>query len=60
MIGMALIKNTEYITNLQTIVDNPTSKVGKTFLKAKEKYEYKKIISSLLTPKGPNVHTADK
>ena len=60
MIGMALIQNTEYITNLQTIVENSTSKVRKTFLEAKEKYKYKKIISSLLIPKRPNVRTVDK
>jgi hypothetical protein len=44
VIGIALVQKTAYITKLCVIVDNPTSKVGKAFLKAKKNYEHDKVI----------------
>jgi hypothetical protein len=44
VIGIALVQKTAYITKLRVIVDNPTSKVGKAFLKAKKNYEHDKVI----------------
>ena len=45
-IGIALVQKIVYITNLWTIVDNPTTEFGKYFLIAKN-YEYEKIIPFL-------------
>jgi hypothetical protein len=44
IIGIALVQKTAYITKLRVIIDNPTSKVGKAFLKAKKNYEHDKVI----------------
>jgi hypothetical protein len=47
VIGIALVQKTAYITKLCVIVNNPTSKVGKAFLKAKKNYEHDKVINFL-------------
>jgi hypothetical protein len=44
VIGIFIAQKTPYTIRLRAIIDNLTTKVGKTFLKAKDNYESEKVI----------------